>query len=138
VKTLPKVGLIVLSLILFIVLAAVLRFMSFGLSRQDWTARTPDLAAVADGTYRGRYRIVPPFGTFAAFRDVSVDVEVQGHAVRTITVVSPQALGQSLSALAQRVVDGQSLEVDAVSGGTWSSRALLKAVESALSARRSP
>lgn len=59
-KTLPKVGLIVLSFILF---------------------------------------IVPPFGTFAAFRDASVD---------------------------------------AVSGGTWSNRALLKEVESALSARRSP
>jgi uncharacterized protein with FMN-binding domain len=127
-----KFGLILVSVIVVLGAVFLAGSMSFGIPRQNWTPTDPDLSAVADGVYRGEYRIVPPFGSFAVYRKIAVEVDVRAHVIARITVLSPEQVVESLAAVGKRVMAEQSLQVDALSAGTWSSRAYLKAIEAAL------
>lgn len=95
----------------------------------------PDLSGVADGTYEGDYRIDPPRGATAVFKHVAVAVTVSSHALQGIEIIDPRALGddEDFATYAARVVTAGSLDVDGVSGATYSSKAFAKAVELALS-----
>jgi len=85
----------------------------------------PDLARVPDGTYSGSYE------NYRWYCDV--EVEVRDHRMDTIEVLS-SANGTIgfYSKLVSRVIEQQSIEVDAVSGATITSSTFLKAVENAL------
>ena len=80
---------------------------------------------VKDGTYEGAESILP----------VSADVRVTVAAGRITSIAmisSSHGPGHGADAILDRVVAKQSLEVDAVSGATYSSKVVRKAIENAL------
>lgn len=87
-------------------------------------------SALCDGTYEGNYA-----GGRYGWRKNSVSVTIVQGCVQTIQLESSTDPGNSNTdhlALFSRVVENQSLSVDAISGATLTSRAYLKAVENAL------
>ena len=85
-----------------------------------------DLAEVKDGTYDGDFA----YGGF----DYQVRVTVASHQIKDIAVVKNRRTRQARMAegVVPRILDQQKNDVDAVSGATTTSKALLKAVERAL------
>lgn len=84
-----------------------------------------DLVAVADGVYAGSYSVFPV--------SVEVSVTVKGHAITDIRLVKhSNGQGKAAETIPGKVVEAQSLAVDSVSGATYSSRVILKAIETAL------
>jgi len=108
------------------------------MSPEAWTDAIPaSLAALAgkpDGEYRGSYTIALPAGAFAAFRHVEVDVSVASGSITAIELVEPQVMqsAEFFRELPARIIAAQSLDVDVVSGVTFTSKALIKAVQDAL------
>ena len=90
-----------------------------------------------DGVYVGEYK-----GTKDHLRDTKVQVSVSNGEVTEIKAIGgPLANekqntevrnGQSINDLFNRVIKSESLQVDAISGATISSKVYLKAVENAL------
>lgn len=84
-----------------------------------------DLSTLEDGTYKGSYKVFPI--------DVEVRVTMENHRIAGIDLVKhTNGQGASAEIIPGKVVDAQSLEVDAVSGATYSSKVILKAIENAL------
>jgi uncharacterized protein with FMN-binding domain len=85
-----------------------------------------DLSKVRDGTYQGDFA----YGGY----DYQAEVTVAGHQIKGITVVKNRNTRQAKMAegVVKRILDQQENDVDAVSGATTTSKALLKAVERAL------
>ena len=96
--------------------------------------RNPDLLQVTDGSYKGEYTISAPPGTVVVNRTAEVLVHIEDAAYREVTIRSPRRLKDSsdFSRLADRVVQRGTLKVDTVSGATYSSLAVLKAIEKAV------
>ncbi|MBS4008209.1 MAG: FMN-binding protein [Clostridium sp.] len=90
------------------------------------TQAAVDFGSVPDGTHRGMF-------TYGAFNFI-VDVVAENGRVVTINVVQNRDNQQSADAVAvlDKIIEAQSLDVDAVTGATATSRALTKAVENAL------
>ena len=117
----------------FFVLFSVMFMALFGScssSYKNVKAALPDLSNRADGVYRGEYSLS---GTP---NKATVEVTVQGKSITAITIVhhfcSP--IGRKAEKITDRVIEQQSLNVDAISGATSSSMAILKAIENALQA----
>lgn len=93
-----------------------------------------DPTTLPDGCYPGQYTIVVPPGHYAAFRSFSVPVSVRGGAYDAISILRPAAMAANsgFTALIGRIESTNSLLVDGVRGATYSSRAMLKAVEAAV------
>jgi uncharacterized protein with FMN-binding domain len=91
-------------------------------------AEMPDLRQKPDGTYRGEYALPKT--------PVKVILEVRMESARITGIelikhfCSP--IGKKAEKITARIIEKQSLQVDAVSGATGSSKAILKAVEAAL------
>jgi uncharacterized protein with FMN-binding domain len=87
-----------------------------------------DFNDIADGTHRGRF-------TYGAF-NYTVDVVAEnGHVVEIIVIQNKDnEPSKNAEAVLERVVELQSLQVDAVTGATTSSKALLQAAENAIKA----
>jgi uncharacterized protein with FMN-binding domain len=81
-----------------------------------------------DGVYRGIYDLS---GTPVK---VTLDVTVQNQSITAIHIVrhSCSPIGKKAEKITAKIIENQSLNVDAVSGATGSSVAILKAVENAL------
>jgi uncharacterized protein with FMN-binding domain len=99
---------------------------------------TPDISAKPDGVYEGSYTLAMPRGGIAAYHSVSVEVTVKAGHIDSISVTKPKQLSRgrvydSIVTGPAGVIAKQSLDVDAVSGASYSSKTLLKAVEDALS-----
>jgi uncharacterized protein with FMN-binding domain len=99
---------------------------------------TPDFSAKYDAVYAGSYKVALPRGAMAAFRSVSVEVTLKGGHIESIMITKPRQLASgkfydAIVAGPSGVIARQSLDVDAVSGVSYSSKAFLKAVENALS-----
>lgn len=88
-----------------------------------------DLSKIPDGTYLGSYD---------ALRIVAdVSVTVSNHKITDIKLLSHKnERGQRAEVIPKRVLEAQSLEIDAVSGATNSSKVILKAIENALEERK--
>ena len=85
----------------------------------------PDFATVKDGTYTGTVRVLPV--------TAKVRVSVNRGAVRDIVLVRHfHGPDHGAEEILGRVVEAQSLRVDAVSGSTYSSKVVLAAIETAL------
>jgi len=102
------------------------------------TVSLPPLAALSDGDYRGSYTIAIPESSIAMAREFQVVVALDSGSgsrrVSGIAVEIPRSYPDAvfIPTMISRVIDAQSLEVDLVSGSTFSSRSFLKAVERAL------
>lgn len=84
-----------------------------------------DIAAVGDGEYTGTVRILPV--------TAKVRVAVKDGVITGIDLVSHfHGPDHGVDEILGRVIAEQSLAVDAVSGATYSSKVVLKAIESAL------
>lgn len=85
-----------------------------------------DFTSIPDGLYRGMF-------TYGAFNFI-VDVTAANGKVTAIKIIQNRGNQQSKNAevVLTRIIEAQSLDVDAVSGATATSRALTKAVEGAL------
>jgi len=92
------------------------------------TAKTPDLALKRDGIYRGSYDLS---GTPV---NVILDVTIQNHKITKIEIVkhSCSPIGKKAEKIIDQIIAVQSLDVDAISGATASSKSIIKAVEDAL------
>ena len=96
-----------------------------------------DFGKLRDGTYVGEYA-----GTSDHSRDATVEVTISGGEITGIRILKgaldregkPAELtgGQSVEDLFGRAVKAKSLQVDAISGATLTSKAHLKALENAL------
>jgi uncharacterized protein with FMN-binding domain len=85
-----------------------------------------DLANVSDGLYKGDF-------AYGGFK-YEVEVTVTGHKIEDIKVLKNRNTFHAKRAegVIEKVLKNQSLKVDAVSGATNTSIALLKAIENAL------
>ena len=84
-----------------------------------------DISALADGVYRGEYAVAPI--------RVKLDVQVSGGRITKIDLLEYRnGKGKPAEAILATIVEAQKIDVDSVSGATYSSMALKKAVEAAL------
>ena len=95
---------------------------------KNLTAKMPDLVPMADGVYRGNYDLS------GAPVEVTLDVIIQDKKIIKIEIVehSSSPIGKKAERIIDRIIELQSLDVEAISGATASSKTILKAVESAL------
>ncbi|MDR1948364.1 MAG: FMN-binding protein [Spirochaetaceae bacterium] len=85
----------------------------------------PDLNKKADGVYQGKSKAGPV--------RVTLDVTVKDGKITAIDIVRHfNGLGKKAETIIPRVIEAQSLAVDVVSGATASSKAILKAIDTAL------
>jgi uncharacterized protein with FMN-binding domain len=91
------------------------------------TAQMPDLTALNDGIYRGTHDLS---GTPVK---VTLDVNLQNHRIINIEIIQHlrSPIGKRAENIIEQIIEKQSLDIDAVSGATASSKAILKAVENA-------
>jgi len=86
---------------------------------------SPDLSSARDGAWRGYYD--------GGMVKVEVEVAVSAHRIDSITILKHECgLGKPAERIVGSIVEAQSLDVDVVSGASFSSRCILKAVELAL------
>jgi uncharacterized protein with FMN-binding domain len=91
------------------------------------TINDVELAKINDGTFRGDF-------TYGNFK-YEVQVTVQEHRIQQIDVLKNREeseYAKKAEGVVEKVLKSQSLKVDAVTGATTTSKALLKAIESAL------
>ena len=85
-----------------------------------------NLSQLADGTYNGRCD--------NGIVNAQVEVDVASGVITDARIIEHQnGLGSPAEAVTRKVVENQSVEVDAISGATMSSNTILKAIEIALS-----
>jgi len=91
-------------------------------------AKLPEMKYKPDGTYRGSYDLS---GTPVK---VTLDVTVLHGNIGGITIIKHfcSPIGKKAEKIVDRIIEEQSLGIDAISGATASSKAILKAVEDAL------
>lgn len=84
-----------------------------------------DLSEISDGVYEGSCSAFPI--------SVKVEVTVENHVITNIDLVEHKnGKGAAAEVIPGIVVEAQSLEVDTISGATNSSKAILKAINDAL------
>lgn len=86
-----------------------------------------DLSQIADGKYLGEF-------SYSKSR-CEVEVAVENHRIADIKIIEngTNDRAKKAEAVISKVIDEQKINVDVISGSTTTSKALLKAVESALS-----
>lgn len=84
-----------------------------------------DLSKVKDGVYIGKHSVFPVA--------VEVKVTVSNHKISGIELVKHKnGRGAAAEIIPDKVIESQTLQVDTVSGATYSSKVILKAIENAL------
>lgn len=84
-----------------------------------------DLSNMADGIYVGSHKVFPV--------DVEVMVFVKDHKISNIELIRHRnGKGSPAEAITGKVVESQTLQMDAIAGATYSSKVILKAIEKAL------
>jgi len=91
--------------------------------------RPIDLASIPDGTYKGAGE--------GLFGPIEVSVTVAGGKMTKVEVTSysdtPEIAGQAVKGVPRAMLETQKVEVDAVSGATFTSKGIIQAVKDALS-----
>lgn len=127
-----KKHMIILAVVLFLVVGGFLgikamlaRVESNLESLNDMEIAQIDLSAIEDGTYAGSYSAFPV--------SAEVRVTVKDHVITAIELVKHEnGQGAPAEIIPGKVVEAQSMQVDSVSGATYSSRVIVKAIENAL------
>ncbi len=114
---------------LFVVAVAVsvsLAFVQAQLDKLETTQlETLDLSKVSNGTYEGSYTAFPV--------SVTLSVTVFDHQITSITILKhDNGQGKPAEVILSDVIDAQSLQVDVISGATYSSKVILLAIQNAL------
>ncbi len=91
----------------------------------DIDVQTPNFTGLPDGAYTGSFD--------GGLVKATVNVAIAGGRIEKVTIVSHKCgKGKPAEVIVNDVVKRQSLDVDAVSGATRSSKVILKAIEVAL------
>lgn len=86
-----------------------------------------DLSKIEDGTYAGSYKVFPV--------SAKVEVTVENHHITYIDLIEHKnGQGAPAELIPGHVIKAQSLDVDAVTGATYSSKVILLTIENALNA----
>lgn len=86
---------------------------------------TPDVRRIPNGTYTGKQRV--------GIVNAKVRVTVMDGRIEAIDILKHfNGQGEDAEAVIDDVIAAQSVEVDTISGATYSSAAILKAIENAL------
>jgi uncharacterized protein with FMN-binding domain len=111
-----------------LILTAVLLITGCSTAYKSLTAEIPDMDLIEDGVYQGYYDL-----TSTPIK-VKLEVSVQNHQITKIDIIkhSRSPFGKKAEKIIDKIIECQSLDVDAVSGATASSKTILKAVENAL------
>ncbi|MGM0432899.1 MAG: FMN-binding protein [Spirochaetota bacterium] len=125
----PLKILIILAIILVTVIVAAIIAMQIIERNLENLASLPvqqiDLATLADGTYEGSFSSFPV--------SAEVEVAIKNQKITDITIIKHEhGQGSEAEDLPEEVIREQSLQVDAVTGATYSSKVILKAIENAL------
>lgn len=84
-----------------------------------------DLSTLKDGIYTGSFSAFPV--------EAEVKVTIKNHRIENIEIARHvTGRGKGAEIIASKVIEAQSLQVDTISGATYSSKVILKAVENAL------
>jgi uncharacterized protein with FMN-binding domain len=91
----------------------------------ETTINEVDLSKIEDGVYTGSFGAIPV--------TAEVQVTVSNHKITDIKILKhDNGQGSAAEVLPDKVVEAQSLKVDLISGATYSSKVILKAIENAL------
>ncbi|HDP78518.1 MAG TPA: FMN-binding protein [Mesotoga infera] len=125
IKVLVAIG-IAVAVLLIIMFVFVVPKLEAELKELDTLEFAPlNLADLDDGFYEGS------FG--AGIVSATVRVAVSGHEIKSIEIVKHNhGRGKPAEEITLSVIENQSVEVDVVSGATYSSKVILKAIENAL------
>jgi len=94
-----------------------------GLLQMDVT--DVDLTLISDGTYMGEYAAQPV--------SAKVSVTIKDHRITNIDLIEHNnGQGAGAEVIPSIVVEKQTLQIDTISGATYSSKVILKAIENAL------
>jgi uncharacterized protein with FMN-binding domain len=120
---------IFLSIVVIIIIIAsiFIVYIYYGKSETlNLTINTIDLSKIPDGSYEGSYNK----GRFS----YKVEVTVKDNRIESVNILSKPSISvqEVDNDIISRVLQQQSLKVDAVTGATASKKALLKAIENAL------
>lgn len=120
-----KVLLITFIVVLFLFITGKIVIGNMVKNVQSISVSMPDLLNIKDGNYIGEYSITPVH--------VKVEVSISSHQITNIVILHhDNGLGSTAESIVNDVVKEQSLDIDAVSGATVSSKCILKAVENAI------
>ncbi len=94
----------------------------------------PNLNSVMDGVYRGTYTLELPSGYFIGNRTAVVDVVISNHRYQKIEIINEMKVVSKTNfrPLLDSIIREQKLNVDAVSGASFTRKAVIKAIEKAL------
>ncbi|MDE7424221.1 MAG: FMN-binding protein [Lachnospiraceae bacterium] len=120
-----KVFLIIFIVVLLLFFTGKIVIRNMVRNVQHISVSMPDLSVMQDGNYIGEYSISPVY--------VKVEVSINNHQITDIVILQHgNGLGSAAENIVNDVVKKQSLDIDAVSGATVSSKCILKAVENAI------
>ena len=120
-----KILIILLCTILFVLIGASLYLKRLVNDVNSITVSNLNMANITDGIYVGKYSITPVY--------VEVEASVTEHKITNIKIIKHEnGLGGKAEKIVDDVISRQSLEVDAVSGATVSSKCIIKTIENAL------
>lgn len=117
---------------LIIIIGGVLAFAFLQKAKEvrDMEIGDVDLGRVADGLYKGKEEYLG----FTCYAEVSV----RDHRITDVNLYENRDSEwvEKAKTVGNKVMEKQSLQVDAVSGATITSKAMLKAIEKALTAKK--
>ena len=123
-----KVLIIILAIVIVLFAAGLVVFQNINKNLESLNSVTlsdADLSKVPDGVYFGSYSVFPV--------SVEVEVTVNSHQLTQIDLIKhDNGQGKPAEILTEQVIKEQSVNIDAVSGATYSSKVILKAIENAL------
>lgn len=128
-KKAKKVILVLFGAVLLLVIIGKIAIGNMVAKIQNVPAIMPDLSCLSDGNYTGEYSLLPVH--------VKVQVSVSRHQIIDIAILEhDNGLGSTAESITFDVIEQQSLNIDAVSGATVSSKCILKAIENALEGKK--
>lgn len=120
---------VIIILLILVVVVICVKFGAAFLTKralQKETINQVNISKKNDGEYEGYYQIKPV--------SAKVNVQVADGKITTIDIKEHMTgLGKNGEKIVNKIIDEQSIAVDAVSGATQSSVTIIKAVEDALS-----
>ncbi|MDF2943001.1 MAG: uncharacterized protein K0S01_1859 [Herbinix sp.] len=123
-----KALIIIGSLFAVIIIGGIILFVKMGNTTsvyKNFNFGNLDLATVEDGTYTG--------SEDGGLVKASVEVNVKDHVITQVTILSHECgLGKPAEAIVEDIVQNNSLQVDAISGATYSSDVIRMAAYHAL------
>ncbi len=136
-KKWKTISIIIVGMITLILVGGILASAPGRREIQNLVINSVNFNNLRDGTYVGEYK-----GTKDSFRNTQVEVTILGGKISNIKILKGAldkdglpielADGLTIEDLFGNVVKSQSLQVDAISGATLTSKTHLKALENAL------